>query len=140
LRIKACTDVRTAAAIALELSQSSICCVEDLWSPEKITFVCSPEPQDTDPRILGEIILRSFAAYLERPGHVQLPNGMIPDEELERERNNALLRVRMFWEYWHGSKTLDHRRSRQVFMAPSSFPRASDQLTCTCSRSTSTLE
>src|ERR1700750_571790 len=120
--MKACTDICTTAAIALELSQSSIRCVEDLWSAEKITFVYSPEPRNSQPHVLEEIVLRSFAVYLERPGHVKLPNGMIPEAELEREHKNTLLRVRMLWEYWHGSKTLDHQRSRQVFMATKIFP------------------
>jgi hypothetical protein len=112
--MKGCKDLNKTAAIALELSQSSIHCVEDLWSAEKITFMYSPEPQKMDPHFLEEIVLRSFALYLEHPGHVQLPGGMIPQAEFEREHKNTLLRVHKFWEYWHSSMTLDYRKSRQV--------------------------
>ena len=58
--------------------------------------------------------MRSFELYLRRPGHVSLPNGMVDDLEFEREQNNGLLRVRMLWEYWHGSQALDSRRTRVV--------------------------
>ena len=47
--------------------------------------------------------MRSFTEYLNRPGHVLLPDGMIIAEEFEMERNNPLLRVRMLWKYWHGT-------------------------------------
>jgi hypothetical protein len=102
------------AAIALELSKSSIRHIEDLWSKEKIEFLIHPEPQTINSNALEEIIFRSIQKYLERPGHVLLPDEMIPKSEFEKERYNSLLRVRKFWEYWHGSGRLDHRRCRTV--------------------------
>jgi len=111
---KACKDVRTVAAIAQELSRSSIRYIEDLWSPEKIEFVITPRPPAISSAVLEEIIMRSIQGYLKRPGHVVLPDGMIPEEELEKERKNPLLRVRKFWEYWHGSMALDNQKKRTV--------------------------
>ena len=87
------------AAIALELSQSSICAVEDLWSCKRIQLIISPEPQGINRKVLEEIIMRSFDEYLRRPGHVELPDGMIPGKEFLREQSNGLLRVQKLWEY-----------------------------------------
>lgn len=64
--------------------------------------------------MLEEIVLRSVEEYLKRPGHVTLPGNMIESEEFERERGNPLLRVRKFWEYWHGSKTLNSQWKHTV--------------------------
>ena len=64
--------------------------------------------------MLEEIVFRSIEKYLERPGHILLPDGMIPEAELESEKNNNLLRVRMLWQYWHGSSTLDRCDTRMV--------------------------
>lgn len=114
MRIKACKDLHTVAAIALELSQSSIRCVEDIWSKEKVKFVIYPEPKATDRNVLEQIVLRSVGEYLNRPGHVQLPDGMISDMEFEKERHNSLLRARKFWQYWHGSATLNYQNTRRV--------------------------
>jgi len=114
LGTKACRDSQTVAAIAVGLSQSSILCVEDLWSRERIEFVFNPEPKTTNREVLEEILIRSFDLYLRRPGHVLLPDGIISETEIERERKNPLLRVRKLWEYWHGSPTLDCRQTRTV--------------------------
>ena len=64
--------------------------------------------------MLEEIVFRSIEKYLEHPGHVLLPDGMIPEAEVEREQGNTLLRVQMLWQYWHGSSTLDHCNTRIV--------------------------
>ena len=114
LGMKACRDAGVAAAIAIQLAQTSIRRVEDVWSLEKIYMVINPEPQAMNAEILEEIVFRSFDAYLKGPGHVLLPNQMIPSAVFEKERRNPLLRVRMLWEYWHGSPTLDFRSSRKV--------------------------
>lgn len=87
---KACRSLGRTAAIALELSVSSIRCVEDLWTREKIRLVFDPAPVVTDPSMLGEIVIRSFGEYLNRPGHVLLPDGFIADEEMEKERERPL--------------------------------------------------
>ena len=89
--MKACENFGTAAVIALELSKSSIRFVEDLWSFEKIEFEVSCEPRTIRVAVLKEIIFRSFGSYLARPGHVELPDGMVPPEELERNRDDTLL-------------------------------------------------
>jgi hypothetical protein len=112
--MKACQDVCVSAAIALKLSKSSIRCVDNLWSKDKIDIIISPTPQVMIREALEEIIIRSFDAYLKRPGHVSLPGGMIPGVEFERERQNPLLRVRMLWGYWHGSQTLNYKQTRVV--------------------------
>lgn len=112
--MKACLDLRVAAAIALEQSRSSIQSVEDLWSPDKIQLSISPEPQTIRRHMLEEIIFRSFTKYLKRPGHVLLPGGIIAAEEFEKERGNSLLRVQKLWEYWHGSQTLGMKKMRVV--------------------------
>jgi hypothetical protein len=112
--VKACRDIGVAAAIALQLAQTSIRKVEDVWSLEKIYMDISSEPRVINAQVLEEIVFRSFDAYLKRPGHVLLPNQMIPTAVFEKERRNPLLRVRMLWEYWHGSPTLDLRSSRRV--------------------------
>lgn len=109
------------ASIVLGLVQSSIRDIKDLWSLEKIQFLIEPEPQIISDFVLEEIVFRSFEKYLERPGHVLLPDGMIPEVELESEQGNNLLRVRMLWQYWHGSNTLDHRKSRMVSEVYSDF-------------------
>lgn len=102
------------AAVALKLAQSSIRDIGDLWSPEKIRFEVHPEPQTMDRAVLEEIVFRSFQKYLERPGHVLLPGNIIPEQEIEEERCNSLLRVQQLWEYWHGSGTLDYELYRKV--------------------------
>ncbi|KAF9785059.1 hypothetical protein BJ322DRAFT_1020665 [Thelephora terrestris] len=112
--LQACRSLGRTAAIALELSVSSIRCVEDLWTREKIRLVFDPAPVVTDPSMLGEIVIRSFGEYLNRPGHVLLPDGFIADEEMEKERENGLLRVRMLWVYWHGTQQLDTQNTRAV--------------------------
>jgi hypothetical protein len=91
MSIKACKDVRTAAAIAVELNKSSIRCIEDLWSSTKIEFVVHPEPQTISQVMLEEIVMRSVEEYLKRPGHVLLPDDMIPKVEFDKERCNPLL-------------------------------------------------
>jgi hypothetical protein len=55
---------------------------------------------------MKKIVYKSFELYFKRKGHAQLPDGMISQEEIERQKNDELLRVRMFWKYWHGSQTL----------------------------------
>lgn len=117
-RIKACRDLRSIAKIVLELSETTIRCVEDLWSSEKIRLVINPEPKVLCRESIGEIIIRSFEQYLRRPGHVLLPDGMVSNTEFEEERHNPLLRVHMLWEYWHGSKTLNCKRTRTVSVVP----------------------
>lgn len=112
--IKACKDFHTVAAIALQLTQSSIRSIEDLWSVERIEFVVYPQPQTMTCTVLEEIIMRSVEEYLKHPGHVLLPDGMIPSTEFEKERNNPLLRVKKLWEYWHGSPTLNNQTRRKV--------------------------
>lgn len=102
------------AKIAVEQSQTSIRCIEDVWSSEKIQLDIDPQPRTIVRSVLEEIIIRSFAEYLRRPGHVFLPGGMISDAEFEKERGNSLLRVRKLWEYWHGSPTLNAERTRVV--------------------------
>ena len=119
--MKDCRDNRTVAAIALELSQSSIRHVEDLWSKERIEFFVQPKPQSINQGTLEEIVFRSIQKYLEFPGHVQLPDGMVPEAEFEKEHHNPLLRVRIFWEYWHGSSRLDNKRRRMVSKIPFSY-------------------
>lgn len=115
--MKACKSLHTAAAIALKLSQSSINCVEDLWSLEKIDFEFDPRLQNYNNSLqLGQIIFRSFLKYLERPGQVTLPAGMISPEDFQREQKNPVFRVRKLWEFWHGSQTLDFERRRTVSM------------------------
>lgn len=116
--IKGCKDDRTTAAVALELSQSSIRHIEDLWAKERIEFIVYPQPQTINSNALEEIVFRSIQKYLERPGHVLLPDSMISELEFEKEHCNSLLRVRKFWEYWHGSSRLDHRRRRMVGKIP----------------------
>lgn len=112
--MKASKDIHTAAAVALKLTQSSIRDIGDLWSLEKIRFEVSPKPQTMDCAVLEEIVFRSFQKYLERPGHVLLPDGIISEQEVEEERHNSLLRVQRLWEYWHGSGTLDYEKYRTV--------------------------
>lgn len=112
--IKDCHDLCTVASIAVEFSKSSIGRVEDLWSQEKIIFIVHPEPQAIDTVILQEIIMRSIEKYLKRPGHVRLPDDMIPEGEFDKERRNELLRVRKLWEYWHGSTTLNSQKQQKV--------------------------
>jgi hypothetical protein len=119
---KACRSLGRTAAIALELSVSSIRCVEDLWTREKIRLVFDPTPVVTDPSMLGEIVIRSFGEYLNRPGHVLLPDGFIADEEMEKEREHGLLRVRMLWVYWHGTQQLDTQNTRAVSTFSNSSP------------------
>lgn len=110
---KACQDFRTPAAIVLELSRSSIRCVEDLWS-WRIDFVFEPEPQTLDVGVMKQIIMKSFEEYLRRPGHVDLPGNMISSEEFQQQKNNSLLRVRRLWECWHGSLTVNFIQDRRV--------------------------
>ena len=114
LSVKISRDLRSCAGIAAELSKSSIRHVENLWSSERIEFFITPQQQAVNHNVLEVIIMWSFELYLRRPGHVSLPNGMITALELEQEQNNSLLRVRMLWEYWHGSRALDGRRTRVV--------------------------
>ena len=119
--MKACQDVCETAAIALKLSRSSIRCVEDVWSAENVDIIIRPPPQIMNRKVLEEIVIRSFDKYLKRPGHVLLPDGMIPEAEFEKERNNTLLRVRRFWEYWHGSQTLNIDETRAVSTVQNCF-------------------
>jgi hypothetical protein len=56
--------------------------------------------------------MRSFEAYLKRPGHVLLPDNMVPPLEFEKERQNPLLRVRTLWEYWHASPNFLQKKRR----------------------------
>jgi len=135
--LKACKDLHTVAAIALELAQSSIRSVEDLWSSEKIEFVIHPQPQIMTRTVLEEIVVRSVEKYLERPGHVLLPDGMISTAEFEKERHNPLLRVRKLWEYWHGSPTLNNRTRRMVSKILNVFFPMTDDLTMRYFRSIS---
>lgn len=127
---KACASLQAAAAIALELSQTSIRSVKDLWSPEKIELVIQPELTSIRNDSLKEIIIRSFEKYLQRPGHVKLPNDMISQEEYEKERESHLLRVRRLWEFWHGSQTLDHERTRRVSTVPNQFSKKKTNSRC----------
>jgi len=137
MRIQACEDIQTAAAITLELSRSSIHKIEDVWSREMIEFDVYPTPETVTPDKLGEIVFRSIGHYLERPGHVLLPDGMIPGDEFEKESKNKLLRVQKFWEYWHGSPTLNNQIPRLVSMIPNTT--RDHDLTANCLRSISTL-
>ena len=115
MRGKACQDVGIAAEIALKLSQSSIHCVEDLWSSEGIHLDIRPDLWNINPLLLEEIIIQSFTEFLNRPGHVRLPFGMvIRTDDCDKEQNNSLWRVRKLWEYWHGSPTLDSKKTRTV--------------------------
>jgi hypothetical protein len=121
--MKACKNLHTAAAVALKLSQSSITCVEDLWSSDKIDFRFEPQPQKRgDAMRTCQIIFRSILKYLDRPGQVSLPAGMITLEDFQRERNNPVFRVRKFWEFWHGSQTLDLKSRRTVSMQGGLYP------------------
>lgn len=90
--------------VALKIANSSISCVDDIWSTKNINIALTPaRPEKLRSANVKEIVMRSFTEYLNRPGHVLLPDGMIIAEEFERERNNPLLRVRMLWKYWHGT-------------------------------------
>ena len=100
--------------MVLGLAKSSIRDIKDLWSFEKIEFLIEPKPQIISDFVLEEIVFRSIEKYLERPGHVLLPDGMIPEAEIESEQGNNLLRVRMLWRYWHGSSTLNCCNTRFV--------------------------
>lgn len=120
--IKVWGNLRRIAAIAQELSASTIRCVEDLWSREKIEFRFDQTPVAIDPETLKEIIFKSFAEYLNRPGHVLLPDGFLPDGKMNDEQGDALLRVRMLWVYWHGTQHLDESNIRPVSTVPNSSP------------------
>lgn len=80
--------------------------VEDLWSQEKIHFKFDPILRHVQGAILEEIMFRSIKKYLDRPGHVLLPDGMISPDDIASSKEDCLLRANLLLEYWHGSKTL----------------------------------
>ena len=90
--------------------------MEDVWSPECVLLTVTPTPpqRDIDEEVLKEIVMRSVTEYLKRPGHVLVPECIVSEEEFERERENPLLRVKRFWEFWHGKDTLNCKRTRGV--------------------------
>jgi hypothetical protein len=110
---KACRDFGTPAAIVLELSQSSIHCIEDLGS-WRIDFVFELEPQTLDIGVMKQIIMKSFKEYLQCPGHIELPDNMISSTEFQHQKNNCLLRVQRLWECWHRSQTVNFTQNRRV--------------------------
>lgn len=114
MNVKVCEDLRTVAAVAVNLSITSIRYVEDLWEENKIKFILDPTPQSLGEPYLKEIVFQSILFYLKRPGHVLLQDGMISPSDIDKEHDNPLLRVRKFWEYWHGSTTLTHEKTRTV--------------------------
>ena len=112
------------ADIVLQLAQLSIQAVEDVWSPEYVLLTVTPTPAQGDigEEALKEIVMRSVTEYLKRPGHVLVPKCIISKEEFEREQENPLLRVKRFWEFWHGKDTLDRKRTRGVSTVLNQFP------------------
>ena len=98
--------------------------MEDVWSPECVLLTVTPTPpqRDIDEEVLKEIVMRSVTEYLKRPGHVLVPECIVSEEEFERERENPLLRVKRFWEFWHGKDTLNCKRTRGVSDVLNRFP------------------
>lgn len=105
--MKATLDLRETAAITRILAKTSISCIEDVWSPTRITLEIKPENLvKLKADYIKEIVMRCFTEYLKRPGHVSLPDGLITAEDFEKERNNPILRAQLLWMYWHGTQGL----------------------------------
>lgn len=116
--MKATQDFQETAAIVLVIANSSISCIEDVWSLEKINIELLPSrPERVCGDCVKEIVMQSFTEYLKRPGHVLVPGGIVCAEEFKKECSNPLLRVQMLWKYWHGSRglgTSNPKKSSQV--------------------------
>lgn len=98
-------------AIALSLADSSIKEVTDFWSDATLEFdIDEPCPATIDQGRIKEIVFRSIKYYLGRPGHVQLDNGMIHPDDIQRAKGDQLLRARLLLRYWYGSQDLPYPR------------------------------
>jgi len=123
-------SLQDCCGVTLRLSGTRINKVEDLWSLEKISFKTRlPRPSNVSSAALEEITFRSIKAYLDRPGHVQLPNDMISCEDIAAARTDKLLRANLLLGYWHGSRSLPCRQKYTVSDDPYlMFPRHKSRL------------
>lgn len=103
----------------MALSNTRIRKVEDLWSLQKIAFEITPSNTTSNTAaVLEEITFRTIKTYLERPGHVLLPDNMISPEDIAAARDDPLLRANLLLGYWHGSKDLPRKQYYMVRKTP----------------------